>query len=189
MNFEVPATKDLERRCCLWSDCSSTMVPRAPYALIGHVIDLHCSANPTGWSIIKEVETRRLQSELWFSQMTGPQAQRLMAAAGRGGAGPFFGASSGPPPREGPVTKHLRVTAALVLRNLATYVPEARKWLASETSLLCEIAMGACPGSSGFRTNDAGRIIAQCLAICQENASDDYYWPFRCGAHSVDLDA
>ncbi|VDL96045.1 unnamed protein product [Schistocephalus solidus] len=228
LNFDVPATatKDLERRCCLWSDCPSTMVPRAPYALIGHVIDLHCSpselqarrscrplglstprpcptgppcrptppyggGDPTGWSIIKEVETRRLQSELWFSQMTGPQAHRLMAAAaaGRGGTGPFFGSSSGPPPREGPVTKHLRVTAALVLRNLATYVPEARKWLASETSLLCEIAMGACPGSSSFRTNDAGRIIAQCLAICQENASDDYYWPFRCGSHSVDLDA
>ena len=33
--------------------------------------------------------------------------------------------------------------------------------------------MGTCPGSSSLRTNDAGRIVAQCLSIC--TSSYNYY--------------
>uniref|UniRef100_A0A5K3FAU4 C2H2-type domain-containing protein n=2 Tax=Mesocestoides corti TaxID=53468 RepID=A0A5K3FAU4_MESCO len=193
----VPTTP-IERRCCQWTDCASSNLPRAPFALISHVLEQHCSpeelesrrrsmASPpappplsssqvppphpcpqpatpirdqSGWVVIKEVETRRLQSDLWVSQV--------------GFSGRYYNPGVGrivPPPREGPVTKHLRVTAALILRNLAKHVPEARRWLLSETPLLCEIAMGTCPGASSLRTNDAGRIIASCLAICTSGNS------------------
>ncbi|VDK39035.1 unnamed protein product [Taenia asiatica] len=182
----------IERRCCQWADCASAHLPRAPFALMSHVLEHHCSlgelesrrraaavASPTpppppsyptlvgvpdqsGWAIIKEVETRRLQSDLWVSQcaISGRYYNAAVASSG-GGGGRIV-----PPPREGPVTKHLRVTAALILRNLAKHVPEARRWLLSETPLLCQIAMGTCPGASSLRTNDAGRIVAQCLSIC-----------------------
>ncbi|CDS36846.1 AT rich interaction region [Echinococcus multilocularis] len=193
----IPAP--IERRCCQWADCASTHLPRAPFALMSHVLEHHCSAgelecrrrsiaitssapplppsyplsvnvpDQSGWAIIKEVETRRLQSDLWVSQCAiSGRYYNAAAASGAGGGGRIV-----PPPREGPVTKHLRVTAALILRNLAKHVPEARRWLLSETPLLCEIAMGTCPGPSSLRTNDAGRIIAQCLSICTSHNLHD----------------
>ncbi|VDO07888.1 unnamed protein product [Rodentolepis nana] len=144
----------IERRCCLWSDCSTANISRAPYSLQSHVLDSHCSTaelesrrrliphrtapyqqpastppvpprycppDPSGWAIIQDVETRRMRSELWLSQY-----------AVSGGRYPNGTPVAAPPrdmlpPREGPVTKHLRVTAALILRNLAQYVQEARQ--------------------------------------------------------------
>ncbi|VDM35020.1 unnamed protein product [Hydatigera taeniaeformis] len=194
----------IERRCCQWNDCASFHLPRAPFALMSHVLEHHCSSgelesrrrlaavvsltpppppsNPvsvgvsdqSGWAIIKEVETRRLQSDLLVSQWAisgryySPAAAAAAATSSAGGGGRIV-----PPPREGPVTKHLRVTAALILRNLAKHVPEARRWLLSETPLLCQIAMGTCPGASSLRTNDAGRIVAQCLSICTSHNLHD----------------
>lgn len=69
------------------------------------------------------METRRLQSDLWVSQCAiSGRYYNAAVASGAGG-----GSRIVPPPREGPVTKHLRVTAALILRNLAKHVPEARR--------------------------------------------------------------
>ncbi|KAM7534781.1 hypothetical protein Aperf_G00000109388 [Anoplocephala perfoliata] len=201
----------LERKCCLWNDCPTAHVPRAPYSLQSHVLDFHCSAvelesrrrlmplrgdfdpassaapstqqqqpvqlyfppDQSGWAIIRDVETRRLQSDLWVSQCAISGGRYLVppVAAPRN-------MLLNQPLREGPVTKHLRVTAALILRNLAKYVPEARQWLSSETQLLCEIAMGTCPGVSSLRSNDAGHIIAQCLFLCSSlSSSSDSSFP------------
>lgn len=76
----------------------------------------------SGWAIIRDVETRRLQSDLWVSQYAISGGRYLVppVAAPRN-------ILMNQPLREGPVTKHLRVTAALILRNLAKYVPEARQ--------------------------------------------------------------
>lgn len=63
---------------------------------------------------------RRLQSEIWVAHM-GVAGRYNLVPKGPGGT------AGGPPPREGPVTKHLRVTAALILRNLAKHVLEARR--------------------------------------------------------------
>ncbi|VDO02472.1 unnamed protein product [Rodentolepis nana] len=40
--------------------------------------------------------------------------------------------------------------------------------------MLCEIAMGTCPGAANFRTNDAGRIIVQCLSLCSSVTSSSF---------------
>ncbi|VDL62043.1 unnamed protein product [Hymenolepis diminuta] len=143
----------IERRCCLWNDCSTANIPRAPFSLQSHVLDTHCSTaelesrrrliphrtspyrqtssttpvpplycppDHSGWAIIQDVETRRMRSELWLSQYA--------VSGGRYPSGtPVAAPRDMLPPREGPVTKHLRVTAALILRNLAKYVQEAKQ--------------------------------------------------------------
>ncbi|CAH8601954.1 unnamed protein product [Dicrocoelium dendriticum] len=45
-----------------------------------------------------------------------------------------------PPTREGPVTKHIRLTAALVLKNLVRYSPTARRYVAKWEELICDLA-------------------------------------------------
>lgn len=60
----------------------------------------------------------------------------------------------------------LDVLSALMVFLLLACVS---RWLLSETPLLCQIAMGTCPGASSLRTNDAGRIVAQCLSICNSH--------------------
>lgn len=61
-----------------------------------------------------------MRSELWLSQYA--------VSGGRYPSGtPVAAPRDMLPPREGPVTKHLRVTAALILRNLAKYVQEAKQ--------------------------------------------------------------
>lgn len=150
----------LIRRGCRWRGCSSPSVARAPFALMTHVLDLHCSArelemkrsnngvirdtnelasqssnyiesdysaadDQSGWSIIRSVEARSYQAHLCTAHhhfmATNPFYPPSLSPINQA-----FHLSMIPPPREGPVTKHLRVTAALVLRNLVTYLEEAR---------------------------------------------------------------
>ncbi|OON13765.1 hypothetical protein X801_10453, partial [Opisthorchis viverrini] len=206
------------RRCCRWRDCKSASLARAPFALLTHVLDAHCTTaldmqpehvsppsvsdshgikripspasscpsftvnlhhmhttapndpgtpgDQSAWSIIRSIEMRQMQHDLWT-------AQHHFMSANPHCRPPFPPPPPLPPqllpPREGPVTKHLRVSAALVLRNFVTYLEEARTWLKSELPLLSELLMGCSPNEGGLRTNDACSIIAQCLMICTRN--------------------
>ncbi|KAM7542861.1 hypothetical protein Aperf_G00000015711 [Anoplocephala perfoliata] len=58
--------------------------------------------------------------------------------------------------REGPVTKHVRLTAALILQNLATYSSIARRQLSGYELLLCDLAL-----SGGKASN----VLVKCLAV------------------------
>lgn len=79
--------------------------------------------------------------------------------------------------REGPVTKHVRLTAALILQNLATYSSIARRlvyrgfWvrimtlitvhlslrqLSGYESLLCDLALSG---------GEASNVLVKCLAV------------------------
>ncbi|CAH8865005.1 unnamed protein product [Trichobilharzia szidati] len=207
-NHKYPV--QLVRRCCRWRGCQSASLARAPYALMTHVLDMHCSpkelearrstnsehkkitdtqrehcydVNPSSsstagvdlihseypyvgdrsaWAIIRSIEAKSTQNDLWAAQhhffLTNPHCQSNMPINH-----PFIHNN---PPREGPVTKHLRVTSALILRNLVLHIEEARQWLLKESQLLSEIAFGCTPSETGLRTNNAGHIIAQCLSIC-----------------------
>ncbi|KAG5449933.1 AT-rich interactive domain-containing protein 2 [Clonorchis sinensis] len=206
------------RRCCRWRNCKSASLARAPFALLTHVLDAHCTTaldmqpervsppsasdshgikrisspasscpsstvnlhhmhttasndpgtpgDQSAWSIIRSIEMRQMQHDLWT-------AQHHFMSANPHCRPPFPPPPPLPPqllpPREGPVTKHLRVSAALVLRNFVTYLEEARTWLKSELPLLSELLMGCSPNEGGLRTNDACSIIAQCLMICTRN--------------------
>ncbi|CAL8096955.1 unnamed protein product [Calicophoron daubneyi] len=218
------------RRCCRWRGCQSASVARAPFALMTHVLDMHCSStelesrrivhdeqhasdssgakqhpdgqphssiadlhhlcstvsmdyspsssapssgDQTAWSIIRSVEVRQMQLDLWAAHhhfISANPHSRYNSPL------PFFAIPPNhhmlsPPPREGPVTKHLRVTAALILRNMVTYLEAAREWFASHAPLLSELAMGCTPNDTGLRTNDAGHIVAECLAVCASHAA------------------
>ncbi|CAG9129916.1 unnamed protein product [Plutella xylostella] len=135
---------------CLWLDCDK--VPRKTFALVNHLNDRHCTVNA-----LKAVYNSR----------------RHIAAAENSGAA----ASPGYPPdaalqalnkhaaparrprdradeNEGPVTKSIRLTAALILRNLVIYSNTARRMLRSYEPQLANIALS---------TVEASRTIAQVL--------------------------
>ncbi|CAH8593680.1 unnamed protein product [Heterobilharzia americana] len=207
-NHKYPV--QIVRRCCRWRGCQSASLARAPYALMTHVLDMHCSpkeleqrrsnhehkkvdfktldtrcdhfnndtnlspgdvhpeylyvGDRSAWTIIRSVEAKSMQNDLCAAQhhflLTNPHYQPNLPL------NPLIHSSVNNPPREGPVTKHLRVTSALILKNLVTHVEQARKWLLKESQLLSEIAFGCTPSETGLRTNNAGQIIAQCLSIC-----------------------
>ncbi|KAH8873279.1 AT-rich interactive domain-containing protein 2 [Schistosoma japonicum] len=196
----------LVRRCCRWRGCQSASLARAPFALMTHVLDMHCSpkelemrrsnhekskiecttadfsydintttgsdthpeypfvGDRTGWGIIRSIEAKIMQNDLLAAQhhflLTNPHCQPNVSL------NPLLHSSMVNPPREGPVTKHLRVTSALILKNLAIHVDQARRWLLKESQLLSEIAFGCTPSETGLKTNNANHIIAQCLSIC-----------------------
>ncbi|CAH8582117.1 unnamed protein product [Dicrocoelium dendriticum] len=223
------------RRCCHWRDCLSSSLARAPFALLTHVLDVHCNpaelearkhmtssippASPicdvyqvgkhpaawnhpepsavqsqhghlvypvdpnalshgdqSAWSIVRSLEMRQMQHDMWAAHYHLVSANPLIRL-------PFIAPSHlslSPPPREGPVTKHLRVTAALVLRNFVLYLNEAKDWFASELPLLSEIALGCSPSDSGLKTNDAGSIVAQCFALCSRVGGSSTQQPLSC---------
>ncbi|KAL3317731.1 transcription initiation factor TFIID subunit 8 [Cichlidogyrus casuarinus] len=189
-----------KRYQCQWQDCPSAHIPRARFALISHVLEHHCQeaemqqrrrirlgleARPrnigsqgpssnhdaSGWAVLRAMELKRQQNEYWIPHMNPAQYGRLI---GKNHAvlPPVL------PPREGPVTKHLRVTAALVLQNLCLHLQEARQWVVRESSVLCEIAFGCSPsvpstsGNGGcmLKTNDAAHIVARCLHLALSTA-------------------
>uniref|UniRef100_A0A183BCF9 C2H2-type domain-containing protein n=1 Tax=Echinostoma caproni TaxID=27848 RepID=A0A183BCF9_9TREM len=176
------------RRCCRWRGCSSSSLARAPFALLTHVLDVHCSpmeldaalyrsqsraqprlmpvsasstssssappssssslsdlqnlcstvhadmsSSPSGdssaWTIVRSLEAKQMQLDLWAAQhhfvSANPYSRLPLPILGPNPHHPQTPMVA-PPPREGPVTKHLRVSAALVIRNLVTYIEEAR---------------------------------------------------------------
>ncbi|BHF69021.1 hypothetical protein SprV_0301206200 [Sparganum proliferum] len=71
--------------------------------------------------------------------------------------------------REGPVTKHIRLTAALILHNLTTFCASTRKRLIRYEPILCELA---------FAGTEASSTLSKCLSQCYESldleTTDDY---------------
>ncbi|KAL3319182.1 hypothetical protein Ciccas_002149 [Cichlidogyrus casuarinus] len=64
--------------------------------------------------------------------------------------------------REGPVTRHLRYTAALILRNLLTHCPvEAAARLKTHEPLLVEMAFSRC---------ESAQVILHCLRLMAESS-------------------
>ncbi|KAF7259828.1 hypothetical protein EG68_02880 [Paragonimus skrjabini miyazakii] len=66
------------------------------------------------------------------------------------------------PMREGPVTKHIRLTAALVLKNLLRYSQTARRFMIVWESLLCELA---------FSTLESAPTIFECLSYLNQHSN------------------
>ncbi|KAF8570701.1 hypothetical protein P879_01773 [Paragonimus westermani] len=66
------------------------------------------------------------------------------------------------PTREGPVTKHIRLTAALVLKNLLRYSQTARRFVRVWESLLCELA---------FSTLESAPTIFECLTYLNQHSN------------------
>ncbi|KAF6767915.1 hypothetical protein AHF37_05171 [Paragonimus kellicotti] len=67
-----------------------------------------------------------------------------------------------PPTREGPVTKHIRLTAALVLKNLLRYSQTARRFMMVWEGLLCELA---------FSTLESAPTVFECLTYLNQHSN------------------
>lgn len=84
----------------------------------------------TAWSVMRTMEMRQVQMDLWTAHhhyvSANPHNRHHVPLPSVPMSVQQFAT---PPPREGPVTKHLRVTAALVLRNLVTHLQDARKYV------------------------------------------------------------
>lgn len=102
-----------------FSDVNSSIGDTHPeYPLVG---------DRTGWGIIRSVVAKNMQTELLAAQhhflLTNPNCHSNISI------NPLVHSGMNNPPREGPVTKHLRVTSALILKNLAVHVDQARRWV------------------------------------------------------------
>ncbi|TGZ68203.1 hypothetical protein CRM22_004385 [Opisthorchis felineus] len=64
------------------------------------------------------------------------------------------------PQREGPVTKHIRLTAALALKNFLQYSATARRHVAASEGLLCELA---------FSKLESAPVIFECLGCLNQH--------------------
>ncbi|XP_064603702.1 AT-rich interactive domain-containing protein 2-like isoform X2 [Liolophura sinensis] len=138
---------------CKWEGCDK--LQRKRWSLVTHVQDHHCSEQA-----LKLAAQRRQQS----AQMASPTAQQP-AASGQATALVYppdaaiqairrF--SARPPfqelvePREGPVTKHIRLTASLVLRNLARYSAVGRSLIKRHEQQISYTALSAVESSSAM---------------------------------------
>lgn len=156
-----PASAGGESQQCLWERCDN--MPRKRFSLMTHLYDRHCNAD-----VLRKMASRRRQLSA-----SGRGAEQAAASA----------AASAPPPHpgyapnaafhaikrhalefvnpkelqddnEGPVTKSIRLTSALILRNLVIYSTYGRRYLTSYEPHLASVALSNVESS---------RTIAQVL--------------------------
>lgn len=135
---------------CLWLDCDK--VPRKTFALVNHLNDRHCTVNAlkavyNSRRHIAAAENSGASAAPGYPPDAALQALNKHAAPARR---PRDRADE----NEGPVTKSIRLTAALILRNLVIYSNTARRMLRSYEPQLANIALS---------TVEASRTIAQVL--------------------------
>ncbi|VDN14984.1 unnamed protein product [Dibothriocephalus latus] len=79
--------------------------------------------------------------------------------------------------REGPVTKHIRLTAALILHNLTTFYASIRRRLLRYEPVLCELA---------FAGTEASPTLTKCLSQCYESLDSEAAGDCGCQASTND---
>ncbi|KAL4716983.1 hypothetical protein ACJJTC_001844 [Scirpophaga incertulas] len=146
---------------CMWIDCDR--VPRKTFALLNHLTDKHCTANA-----LKAIYNARRQtaSDSEHKPVKLGYPPNAALAALNKHANDMFNtrelmqspdvsrSQDQPDENEGPVTKSIRLTAALILRNIGIYSNTGRRQLRSYESHLSTIALSNV---------EASRTIAQVL--------------------------
>lgn len=97
-----------------------------------------------------QIEKPFVYDELQLSNILSEECRRALTG---GIPNPPFAPT---PVHEGPVTKHLRLTAALALRNLLQYSDVARRYISSCENLLCDLA---------FANLESSPTIFECLTL------------------------
>ncbi|XP_028968254.1 AT-rich interactive domain-containing protein 2 [Galendromus occidentalis] len=132
---------------------------RKRLSLCTHVQERHCSDNHLQIQAIRRQQINQFgTASLPAPQQPPPHpgyAPDAAVHAIRRHAHSFYQYKDAADEKEHPVTKSVRLTAALILRNLAKYAPECRTQLVQYEHRLAQVAM-SCLESS--------RTIAQCLA-------------------------
>jgi len=139
---------------CLWAGCDG--LPRRRFGLMTHLQDRHCPPQLLKLAAVRRAQLAATGHAAAPLPPAQPPAPVLATAIARRHLLQFAWekevalADAG----EGPVTRALRATAALVLRNMTTCSPEARRWLRPHQDHLATLAMA---------TLDSSTAVAQIL--------------------------
>ncbi|KPJ02085.1 AT-rich interactive domain-containing protein 2 [Papilio xuthus] len=135
---------------CMWLDCDR--VPRKTFALLNHLTDKHCT--PAALKAIFNSRRHALaEAEAGKPVSLGYPPNAALAALNKHAAD-MFNPRELMDENEGPVTKSIRLTAALILRNIVIYSNTGRRQLRPYEAHLASIALS---------TVEASRTIAQVL--------------------------
>nr|XP_032522804.1 AT-rich interactive domain-containing protein 2-like [Danaus plexippus plexippus] len=150
---------------CMWLDCDR--VPRKTFALLNHLTDKHCTPNALK-AIFNSRRHTASEAESGKPMSVGYPPNAALAALNKHAADMFNprelmhradvtrtpDASVRQDENEGPVTKSIRLTAALILRNIVIYSNTGRRLLRSYEAHLASIALSNV---------EASRTISQVL--------------------------
>ncbi|XP_050355392.1 AT-rich interactive domain-containing protein 2 isoform X8 [Nymphalis io] len=135
---------------CQWLDCDR--VPRRTFALLNHLTDKHCT--PQALKAIYNSRRHTIaESEASKPVSLGYPPNAALAALNKHSTD-MFNPRELMDENEGPVTKSIRLTAALILRNIVIYSNTGRRLLRSYEAHLASIALSNV---------EASRTIAQVL--------------------------
>ncbi|CAG2212230.1 ARID2 [Mytilus edulis] len=133
---------------CLWDGCEKLL--RKRWSLATHVQDHHCSD-----SALQTAAIRRFHATQTGAPAQNPRIPALVYPPDAAWQA-IRRFTPKPPypefmePREGPVTKHIRLTAALILRNLARYSSLGRSLIKKHESHINYTAMSTVESSTAL---------------------------------------
>ncbi|XP_028157046.1 AT-rich interactive domain-containing protein 2-like [Ostrinia furnacalis] len=148
---------------CLWLDCDR--VPRRTFALLNHLTDKHCSEHALKAIFNARRHTAADSDSNKPVSLGGYPPNAALAALNKHATDMFnprelmnradvSRTQDQMDENEGPVTKSIRLTAALILRNIVIYSNTGRRQLRSYEAHLASIALSNV---------EASRTIAQVL--------------------------
>ncbi|XP_053397064.1 AT-rich interactive domain-containing protein 2-like isoform X2 [Mercenaria mercenaria] len=133
---------------CKWEGCETLV--RKRWSLFTHVQDHHCSE-----SSLRVAAQRRLQSFQTGQKIAAPTIPAMVYPNDAANQAIKRFLPKPPYPefmegREGPVTKHIRLTSALILRNLAKYSAAGRSLLRKHERVISYTCMSAVESSTAL---------------------------------------
>lgn len=134
----------------MWLDCDR--VPRKTFALLNHLTDKHCSMQALTAVYYSRRHAAGEAGDGKAVSLNYPPNAALAALNKH--AADMFNPRELMDENEGPVTKSIRLTAALILRNIVIYSNTGRRQLRSYEAHLATIALSSV---------EASRTIAQVL--------------------------
>ncbi|XP_057341510.1 AT-rich interactive domain-containing protein 2 isoform X2 [Microplitis mediator] len=169
---ETHCPTDAEEVVCLWASCDG--LKRRRFSLMTHLYDKHC--NPERMAFLRKKNlAANGKAEISTSTATPTAAASAAATASHPGYAPnaalhaikrhaleFINPKELMDDNEGPVTKSIRLTAALILRNLVIYSAHGRRHLRAYEPHLAGVALSNVESS---------RTIAQVLYDMNEQSN------------------
>ena len=142
---------------CLWGDCDS--MRRKRWSLVSHLQDRHCNEQALKLAALRR--RHKLKFGSVPTNLLPPPAPQHPGYAPNAAMLAIKRHSHLPPvtefinEQEGPVTRDIRLTSAIVLKNLARHSETAQRLILRHERLLSSVA---------FRCMEASNNVAQCLA-------------------------
>nr|CAI5859948.1 unnamed protein product [Callosobruchus analis] len=145
-----------EEVLCEWDKCDN--LKRKRFSLMTHIQDKHCNAEAMKQSLLRRKQASQgVKVEVSQPSVTTPHpgyAPDAAIHAIKRHALEFVNPKELQDDNEGPVTKSIRLTASLILRNLVIYSSHCKRYLKSHESHLANVALSNVESS---------RTIAQVL--------------------------